>query len=218
LIPLLNRIGAIGDVHAEDQALAAALEFFEQQAVDRILCVGDLADGPGDLGRCCQLLRGHAVDVVRGNHDRWVLTDTMRELPDASPPPDAETRAYLESLPTTRDYQTAHGAVLLCHGLGDDDMSGVGPDDFGYGLEANQPLQELLAARRYRFVINGHTHKPMARCFGDITIINVGTLFRDHQPSIAVIDFDALQVTFHQLEGASVGGRTAAHSLAPVPS
>jgi predicted phosphodiesterase len=75
------------------------------------------------------------------------------------------------------------------------------------GNESNYELQELLTAD-YRFVINGHSHKPMARAFGETTIINVGTLFRDHQPSVAVIDFATRKAIFHELDGARFTGRT----------
>ena len=53
----MNRIGIIGDVHAEHSRLAAALEFLLNQRVDALICTGDLPDGVGDLGACCDLLR-----------------------------------------------------------------------------------------------------------------------------------------------------------------
>jgi len=66
--------------------------------------------------------------------------------------------------------------LLLCHGLGGDDMNGVYPGDFGYGLEVNDVLQGLIREGRYRFVVNGHTHLRMVRSFGGLTIINAGSL------------------------------------------
>jgi predicted phosphodiesterase len=44
----MSRFGVLGDVHCEHEALAAALKLFEHQKVDRVLCVGDVVDGPGD--------------------------------------------------------------------------------------------------------------------------------------------------------------------------
>ena len=53
------------------------------------------------------------------------------------------SRAFLEELPTSRVLETLHGRLLLCHGLGDEDMVSVGEDDFGYALHANDELQTL---------------------------------------------------------------------------
>src|ERR1700685_37778 len=79
-------MGLIGDVHAEDDLLAAALEHIKRKGVDAVLCTGDVADGLGSVGRCCELLRQRSVQTVRGNHERWLLTGVMRDLPDANRP------------------------------------------------------------------------------------------------------------------------------------
>ncbi|MDX6568798.1 MAG: hypothetical protein QOH15_1376, partial [Gaiellales bacterium] len=49
----------------------------------RVYDVGDIADGPGDIDACVSLLTEHDVLTVRGNHDRWLLTDAMRQEPHA---------------------------------------------------------------------------------------------------------------------------------------
>ena len=208
----LRRIGAIGDIHAEDEALARVLEYLAGRALDRVLAVGDIVDGPGDSGRCCRLLAEAGVDVVRGNHDRWALKDELRSLPGALAALDAQQRRFLEALPATREYETVRGPLLLCHGLGADDMCRLTDDDFGYALETNDPLQELLAGEQYRFVVNGHTHRRMVRCFGRLTIINAGTLFRENKPCFAVIDFEAGRVEFFDLAAGAIMP-AATHSL-----
>jgi hypothetical protein len=54
----LERIGLIGDVHTEDARLERAIRELVARGAERLLCVGDIVDGPGDLARCCDLLRG----------------------------------------------------------------------------------------------------------------------------------------------------------------
>lgn len=209
----LQRIAAIGDIHAEDETLERVLDYLAHLSLDRIFAVGDIVDGPGDSARCCRLLAAAGVDVVRGNHDRWALKDQLRNLPGALAALDPEQRRFLEALPATRDYQTVAGPLLLCHGLGADDMCRLTDDDFGYALETNDPLQELLASEQYRFVVNGHTHRRMVRHFGTLTIINAGTLFRENDPCFALIDFEAGRVQFFDLEGGRIAP-SAAHPLA----
>jgi predicted phosphodiesterase len=70
---MIRRFGAIGDVHAEDGLLRAALSHLESAGVDALLCVGDIVDGRGDVDACCTLLAEHGVLSVRGNHERWML-------------------------------------------------------------------------------------------------------------------------------------------------
>src|SRR5882672_7304334 len=198
--PMLQaRIGAIGDVHAEDRLLASALDTLAAAGASAILCVGDLADGTGSLGRCLKLLRERNVAVVRGNHERWLLGDVMRDLPNATAIAalSAEERAYLAGLPPTMEFSTPFGGLLLCHGLGSNDMVKVTPDDYGYALESNDELQKLLADPKIRFVVNGHSHRIMVRHFPGLTIMNAGTLKADNDPGFLMIDFDAEEVNFY---------------------
>lgn len=192
----LGCIGIIGDVHAEDERLEAALDYLNTKNVARALCTGDVADGPGSVARCCELLRQRDVQTVRGNHGRWFLTGAMRNLPeatDASAVP-AEAREYLATLATTRVFSSPLGGVLLCHGLGLNDMAKIGADDFGYALEANGELQSLQQNPAYRFVVNGHTHHAMVRHLTRLTVINAGTLRRHDTPGFLLADFENGQI------------------------
>jgi len=191
---VIRRVGLIGDVHAEHEALAFVLTQLRGLGAETLLQVGDIADGPGDLRRAVALLSEHGVLSVRGNHDRWLLASQMRHLPFATPVAEAgpEVLAYLGALPVTRDFLSPRGRVLLCHGLGQNDMACVKPDHFGYDIASNTELQRLIAERVYRFVLNGHTHRAMLRTFGPLSIINAGTLLRDQEKdrSFTFVDFE----------------------------
>ena len=119
-----TKIGLIGDVHQEHEILQTLLSYFEEHCVDLALCVGDLADGVGDLGKCIELLKASAVDCVLGNHDRWLLRGTMRDLPDALPVVALRVRdrSVLTALPKMPACDTGRARLLLCHGRGEDDM------------------------------------------------------------------------------------------------
>lgn len=214
---LPRRIGVIGDVHAEDGALRAGLAFLRRQSIDLLLQVGDIVDGPGDVDACCGLLRANGAAAVRGNHERWFLEGSMRGWPEATPigAVNAEARAWLAALPAVRTFETAAGRLALCHGLGGDDMAGVEPDDEGYALESNDALHALLRLSSLRLVVNGHTHHRMVRRFGSLTLINAGTLCRQHQPCLTIIDLDQGVVRFHALNADLVVGPAA--EIVPLP-
>lgn len=194
---LLRRVGILGDIHAEDLLLAVALEALRgHENLDTLLAVGDILTGRGNAGQCVDLLVANNVLAVRGNHDRWFLSGptAYRESIGAFATPEEqltpEHRNYLASLPATRSFDTPRGPLLLCHGLGSNDMAGVYPKDGPVMLSANSHLQTLIQGGGYRFVVNGHTHARMVRPVENLTLINAGTLRRDHAPGFLVADFE----------------------------
>ncbi|MFN0250018.1 MAG: metallophosphoesterase family protein [Kofleriaceae bacterium] len=179
------RVLLIGDIHTEDDLLVEALALGVKEGVDRVLSVGDIVDGPNDPLPCITRLRQRRVDVVRGNHERWVIEGNPMDLVDYSD----DVMDWLAELPSTREYTTPTGRLLLCHGIGDDDMAELDYDTFGYGLENLDPLWALVRAKRYRYVVGGHTHKPMVREIEGIVFINPGTLVATQQPGATIADF-----------------------------
>jgi predicted phosphodiesterase len=194
----VRRLLLVGDVHAEDVRLAAALDH-AAGSVDGVLCVGDIVDGPGDVARCIALLDASGAIVVRGNHDRWASAGRPLDPRGHAP----AVMAWLSALPATREVTTAAGPLLLCHGVGDDDMVRLLPDSDGYALASNDALQALIAARRHRFVVAGHTHRRMVRRFGDLVVVNAGTLAGD-AAGCAILDLDRGAVDFLDLTGPAV--------------
>ena len=189
---VIRRVGLIGDLHAEHEALAFVIGELTRLGAETLLQVGDIADGPGDLDASIALLKEHRVLAVRGNHDRWLLSGQARDLPFATKLGQASQASldYLLQLPVTRELRSPRGNVLLCHGLDKNDMVGVRPDHEGYDIIWNTELQKLIAERRYRFVLNGHTHRAMLRTFGSLSIVNAGTLFREYERSFTYVDFE----------------------------
>ena len=187
------RIGLIGDIHAEDALLEQALDVLRSRGVELVAATGDVTDGLGSVERCCELLEAHEVVVVGGNHDRWFLAGTARGLPAATPPEAVSlaARRTLEGFPLMVELETCAGRALLCHGLGPNDMAKVNPDDDGYAIDSNDDLQNLLRGGGYRWILNGHSHRWMVRHFGGVTVINAGTLKRDHDPCFLELDFTA---------------------------
>jgi predicted phosphodiesterase len=202
----IERIGVIGDIHAEHISLENAIRVLKERGVDIVLATGDIADGKGSLDACCALLEAHGVVTVCGNHDRWLLAGTARNLPDATAVGSVsnQSRSFLERLPRMVELRTIAGLALLCHGLGANDMAKVSPDDLGYALDSNDDLQKLIQSGYFRWVINGHSHRKMVRAFPGLTIVNAGTIHRDHSPGFLEIDFQRKVVSFFELSAGGV--------------
>jgi len=53
-------------------------------------------------------------------------------------------------------------------------------------------------------VVSGHSHRRMVRRVGSLTLVNAGTLFREHAPCFCTIDLCAGVVTFFERRGEAV--------------
>ena len=209
------RIGLIGDIHTEDEALELALRVFIDAGVDVVMAVGDIVDGPGSADRCCALLAEAGAVVVRGNHDRWFSAGTMRDLSDATLTLGAQARAFLAALPSTLRFAVPGGELLLCHGLGDDDMASVALDADAFSIRWNAPLAALIDEDRPLWVLNGHTHRRGVWSYRRLTVINAGTLSRGHDPCLALVDLVRAEVTYLDVDGGTRIGRRETVPLPP---
>ncbi len=213
----LSRLGVIGDVHCEAETLERVLDALESMNVERVLCVGDLVDGLGDVDATLGLLEARGVECVAGNHERWFLSGEQRSLENATLEISDASRAFIEALPRTRRYSTQAGEALLCHGVGDDDEAWLLPDTRGYALQDMPTLRELMLDDEIQFMIGGHTHHRMVRVFPGLTVINAGTIHRKDEQSFVVLDFAAMQVAAYSAAAATIGELTEELPL-PMPA
>lgn len=215
----MKRVGLVGDVHAEPERLAAALEWLHGQRVDAILCTGDLADGPGSVDLCCKLLQQAGVKTVRGNHDRWLLDDRVRHIANAHRLSELgdEARQFLEELPKTRTFETVRGRLMLCHGMAENDLRKVWPGTKRMPVERSVELDQILAEGELRFVVNGHMHYRVLIDFPELVLLNAGTLTARHRPGVSLLDFESGSVSAHEFVGDRVGDVVAEHPLGPAP-
>ena len=186
-----RRIGVIGDVHAENRRLETAIAFLTTQGVDSILCTGDIVDGVGNPDKCIDLLTKHNIRVVQGNHDRWCLEEKARHVPNAHLRANLDRNSieYLTQLPKQLAINTIAGSLLLCHGIGNNDLRKVWPGTERMPAERSKELDAIIASNKYQFVVNGHMHFKTIIHFTNLKLINAGTIRGDHWPGFSLIDF-----------------------------
>jgi predicted phosphodiesterase len=118
----MARIGVLGDIHGNREALAAALAALERRGVQRLACVGDIVGYNAEPDECAAIVRERRMLAIAGNHDliavrrlgfgrcannaAYALRRTRRAIA-------AETAAYLETLPLYREIERG---VMLVHG------------------------------------------------------------------------------------------------------
>lgn len=197
-----KRIGLIGDVHAEHERLEIALDGLQAMDADTILCTGDVVDGRGCPDISVRLLRDAGVTTVRGNHDRWLLQDKVRHIPQAhfSDQLNTETVEYLNNLPIQAEIDTIDGKLLLCHGVAHEDLRKVWPGTDRMPAERSSVLDEIISEGNLRYMINGHMHFRTIIHFESLTLINAGTLKGEHWPGYSLLDLEAQEITAYEFQ------------------
>ena len=189
----MTRIGIITDVHADVHALRDALFQIERRLhCEMVICCGDVIDYGLFPLETIALLRSAGVVTIRGNHDRWAISEG-RDVSgwDLTP----STVTFLEGLRPSLSLVVDGVAIAVHHARPGDDMNGIYPGsgpqadgDTAYLLEQAAVTVPDLAteiagtARTKRraadVLIVGHTHTPMYRACEHGVIINPGALLR----------------------------------------
>lgn len=198
------RILIISDIHANSWALRAV----EEQAgpVDRVVFAGDAVNyGPDPAGVVFWLQSQRAIGV-RGDHDHAVAFSI-----DPKARPATETIAialrdwtcdrleptqngWLLTLPRRLSGHVGGASFELVHATPADPLH-----DYRLIPSADDALvAELIAGVRSDVLIVGHTHLPLLRVHGSVTIINPGSVGQpldgDPRASFAVWEDGAIRL------------------------
>lgn len=218
------RLGVLGDVHANTEALDAALSALAEQRIDHYVQVGDLVGYGPEPSECIDRIRGLGATVCMGNHDAAVLglleTSYFNAYARAAiqwtrPRLRPSDIAFLKSLPYVArqpEFTVVHGSLHL-------------PAQFGYVVSLVEAL-DCMEKQDTRLCFLGHSHVPavylqrdpgiegltmIAQPEGEIryqgcskVLLNVGSVGqpRDEDPraAYAVVDTEAETIEVHRIE------------------
>jgi putative phosphoesterase len=154
-----------------------------------------------DGGRVLEVLRERMVVCVRGNHD----DNAVRRFHDGDEAEDdpllnAESVAFLESLPRELQYRWCGARVVLSH-----IAPGGGDEPVSAGLVPKR-LKRTLRGYEVDLVLLGHTHTPMKIRHGDVWFVNPGSVAgarpRD-SGTCAIIELPSLELEVLSLRDGS---------------
>ncbi len=166
------RYAIISDLHANQRALVAVLDWCERNGIDKIVNLGDNVGWGAQPNECCHLLKQRDIPTIAGNHDMAALGDfepvyfkrpARHRMIWTRAILDQTSKDYLRALPETMTMgdspdvrDTGDTRFLMVHGslksysqymLKDETIL----ESFGL-LEKNYP--------GYRLCFFGHTHRP----------------------------------------------------------
>lgn len=191
------RLGVVADVHGNVEALRAVVADAAAVGVDRWWALGDLVlFGPRPAETMELLLSLPGVEFVRGNTDRYVLTDEQPHphavATDAVGDVDLVERygGMAAQIGWTRGVLTQAGLLDEFDGFRDS-VRTVLPDgtrvlgihasprsDDGPGIDPDLPdevLAPLIAGCDADMVVGGHTHVPTDRVVDGVRLVNGGS-------------------------------------------
>src|SRR5262249_4135190 len=217
------RLGILGDIHANYEALSAVLEAYTHEDISQYYCLGDTVGYGGSPNECADVVREIARATILGNHDAAVsgrmdysyYYEAARHALDVhaamiSP----ENMAWLKALPYQHKLDEVD--VLLCHG------SPVRLEEFEYIFAPEQareclPMWEELGD----LTLIGHSHlcKVFALRPGEVEeippkritlrkgtkdIVSVGSVGQprasDNRASYVVFDSETRDLEFKRVE------------------
>ncbi len=187
------RIALISDIHGNRVALDAVLQAIEQQAVDQIVCLGDVATmGPRPL-EVVEQLRSIGCPIIMGNHDQFILEPELVYSYSEAPPVIAAVDwcreqlgdAQIEFIKTFQaglTIELADGVTLqLYHGSPLSNMEEL------TSTTPAERLDTLFDGSNATVVAGGHTHFQMLRQHCGLLMVNPGSVgmpFEQRNPSL----------------------------------
>ncbi|MEP3278925.1 MAG: metallophosphoesterase family protein [Stappiaceae bacterium] len=172
----------ISDIHGNDIAFEAVMSAIQQEDVDQIVCLGDVATLGPDPVQAIARLRALGCRCIMGNHDEFLLDHNLLDkytnsqlIRDAvdwcreklSPDDIAFLRSFERY--ATLDLGDEQ-SLMLFHGT---------PRSHMENLLATTPPEELdnlLGEHRASVMAGGHTHVQMLRQHRGYLIVNAGSV------------------------------------------
>ncbi|GIW97330.1 MAG: phosphoesterase [Pirellulaceae bacterium] len=162
------RQALISDIHSNLEALTAVMADIKTQAIERIVCLGDIVGYGPNPAECIDLVMNHCALTILGNHDQAALFDPegfnpvalkaiywTRDQLDRGPGPAAAINArwdFISELPR----QKKEGSILYVHGSPRDPTNEYVFPETIY----DQARMQALFNRVEQYCFQGHTHMP----------------------------------------------------------
>ena len=205
----MNKIGILGDIHANLAAFKAILEKLDQEGCERLVCTGDIVGYGPCPAECIEIVRQRNIASVLGNHDHYVTLLMDPRLERLRP----EIRKSVEWTQGMLGMNDLKWLAQLPRKLDLDEFSVVhgsfGPKPWVY-LTNEKSLEYNYTHQTVPLAFCGHSHIPLFSYYRDgmppfvsylrsalipqdtKVMINVGSVGqpRDHDPRAAAAIYD----------------------------
>lgn len=196
----VTRTAILSDVHGNGVALRAVVAELDLEALDRVVCLGDVCQGGPEPDYCVDLVAERGWPTVLGNADDFVLDPASAEgSSEAVTERQLAVREWtFERLGRKRHELLARYAPTVERDLGGG-LTLLGchatPSSYEDVVLPSAPEDEYRAAfagTGADLVACGHIHLPYLRRIGSTLVLNPGSvgLGYDHEQEASSVRFD----------------------------
>ncbi|GAB6108193.1 metallophosphoesterase family protein [Fusibacter bizertensis] len=172
----MEKIAIISDIHGNLTALNAVFEDIQKRAIDRIICLGDLAGKGPHSAEAIDLVKEKCEIVVKGNWDFFMTEVNDSDVISWHRNKIGKMReAYLRALPMYAEFYISGKLIRLCHASPQDVFNRVHkwtPDQMRLTLFEATPTLNLESD----IVGYGDIHGAYVDSIGEKIIFNVGSV------------------------------------------
>lgn len=194
------KIALLADIHANLEAFQAVLDDIKKQAIDEILCAGDLINYSANPNETLELVKQNEIVSCLGNHDANAISPV--ELTQF--PPEAQksllwtskqltnsSKEMLSKLPKTINLNLDGRNIFLVHGSPKNFLW-----DYVFPNTSENILEDFLNQVKTDILVLGHTHIPMIRRIKGKLVINPGSVGqpRDFRPEASYCILETLNL------------------------
>jgi predicted phosphodiesterase len=174
-------LALVSDIHGNDAALAAVVAELERLGIERVVCLGDVAQGGPQPAEVLDRLTALGWPVILGNADAFLL-----EVPADSPEPLTEAQlerrdwtltqlspAHLDQIRAfvpTLDVDVDGLALRAFHG------SPHSYDDVILPETSDAQVERMLGGSGVDLLAGGHTHLQWTRYVDGALYVNPGSV------------------------------------------
>jgi len=196
------KIGILGDVHGNIEALRKAYEAAMAAHADRIYHLGDLGGYAPFVNEVVDFMIGHDIEGVQGNYDETVANDrehcgckaedavqeemAHRSFAWTKSHASAKSKEYMRSLPTEIRFNAEGKKVWLFHATPKKNNL------YWYEDRPDKFFLEMASKTDADILIYGHTHKPYWKDINGNIFINAGSVGKskdgDPRACVAVVE------------------------------
>lgn len=198
-------LALVSDIHGNAAALAAVVAELERLGIERVVCLGDVAQGGPEPAEVLDRLAALGWPVILGNADAFLL-----EVPEFSPEPITEAQlerrdwTLAQLSPAHLEQMSAFVAML------DTEVDGVtlrafhgsphSYDDVILPDTSDAQVERMLGGSGVDLLAGGHTHLQWTRYVDGALYVNPGSV------GLAYDRFDSELVPTTEAEYAIVTG------------
>jgi predicted phosphodiesterase len=176
------RIAFVSDIHGNFTALDAILADIKRQNIDQLICLGDTVSLGPQPAEVLEALRSWKAVTIMGNHDQAIMEPeksakfeiTEHLIPDliwGREHLSEEDMQFLASFEPTHRVHFPNGVELLAyHG------SPKSTTDLILSTTPQETLDGYLEGQTASVFIGGHSHIQMHRRYGEILLLNSGSV------------------------------------------